>query len=120
MNDIDLRSVCSHASQSLMWDGRQQTEPAEMHRYALAAASGVQVDAWFAENGNRRPAWLTARTAPQQPEKIAVAADRRFNLVDARDASGLDLDVEASDVRGVAHDLAPQQPDTPEHAARGR
>lgn len=38
MNDIDLRSVCSHASQSLMWDGRQQTEPAEMHRYALAAA----------------------------------------------------------------------------------
>ena len=84
------------------------------------AASGVQVDAWFAENGNRRPAWLTARTAPQQPEKIAVAADRRFNLVDARDASGLDLDAEASDVRGVAHDLAPRQPDTPEYAARRR
>lgn len=78
------------------------------------------VDAWFAENGNRRPAWLTARTAPQQPEKIAVAADRRFNLVDARDASGLDLDAEASDVRGVAHDLAPRQPDTPEYAARRR
>ena len=38
MNDVDLRSVCYRASEQLMWDGRQQTEPAEMHRYALAAA----------------------------------------------------------------------------------
>lgn len=84
------------------------------------AASGVQMDAWFAENGNRKPTWLTARTAPQQPEKVAVAAGHRFNLVDARDASGLDLDAEARAARGVAHGLAPRQPDTPEHAARGR
>ena len=84
------------------------------------AASGVQVDAWFAENGNRRPAWLTARTAPQQPEKIAVAAGRRFNLVDARDASGLDLDAEARDMRSVADGMTDRQLGTPSHGGQGR
>lgn len=71
-------------------------------------------DSWLHESPLPSPA------ISQHPEKIAVAAGYRFNLVDARDASGLDLDAEASDARGVAHGLAPRQPDTPEYAARRR
>lgn len=37
MDDFYLHEACYHASDRLMWDGRQQTEPAEMHRCALAA-----------------------------------------------------------------------------------
>lgn len=37
IDDAELHSACYRASDQLMWDGRQQTEPAEMHRYALAA-----------------------------------------------------------------------------------
>lgn len=37
MDDAYLHEACYHASDRLMWDGRQQTEPAEMHRLALAA-----------------------------------------------------------------------------------
>ena len=38
----------------------------------------------------------------------------------ARTAYALDAAIEIGDARGVAHGLAPRQPDTPEHAARGR
>lgn len=101
-------------------DGTRSSQPSTSPSRTTSVTAFTPTWSPTAADWESRPAWLTARTAPQQPEKIAVAADRRFNLVDARDASGLDLDVEASDVRGVAHDLAPQQPDTPEHAARGR
>lgn len=59
-------------------------------------------------------------------EMIADAVDGIDPVVSARTSpehlhsDGLDLDAEASDARGVAHGLAPRQPDTPEHAARGR
>ena len=59
-------------------------------------------------------------------EMIADAVDGIDPVGSARTSpehlhsDGVDLDVEASDVRGVAHDLAPRQPDMPEHAARGR
>ena len=42
-------------------------------------------DSWLNESPLPSPAFS------QQPEKIAVAAGYRFNLVDAREASGIDL-----------------------------
>lgn len=64
--------------------------------------------------------WLNSnfhdRLAEQGNEMIADAV----HGIEPDDTDGLDLDAEASNARGVAHGLAPRQPDTPEHAARRR
>lgn len=51
---------------------------------------------------------------------LAEYANEAMGEPETAEHGQLDLDAEASDVRGVAHDLAPRQPDTPEYAARRR